>query len=418
MKLRVFFLFLSCTLALASFSQPLKRVRPEKVGLDSRQLRYADEAIENHIRQGEIPGAVLAVVRHGKMAYLKAYGNRQVYPDTLPMTTDVIFDMASCSKSMSTAVSAMILLERGKVRLYDPVSRFIPGFEGWKSEDGKESRDINVMHLLTHSSGLRPYLGVAAVAKEYGSPCPSGVMDYISHMRRDFKPGTDFQYSCLNFVTLQNIIQKVSGQSLRDFAQENIFRPLGMRHTDYLPCAPDADGKWQNTSLPVWAEEGKDWKELVAPETVIGPESVDKGMVHDPLARLLNGGISGNAGIFTTADDVAILCAALQNGGEWNGHRILHPQTVKKMRTVPEEVSSLGRALGWDSYSDYSGNKGDLFSPDVICHTGFTGTSIVIDFGTDTSVILLINAVHPDEGHSVGRMRAAVSSIVAASIIE
>lgn len=413
---RIFLLSLATLFAMVSFAQPLKKVRPEKVGLDSRQLRYADEAIENYIHQGEIPGAVLAVVRHGKMAYLKAYGNRQVYPDTLPMTTNTIFDMASCSKSMSTAISTMILIERGRIRLIDPVSRYIPGFEGWKSEDGKESRDINIMHLLTHCSGLHPYLGVASVAKEYGSPNPAGLMEYISHMKRDFKPTTDFQYSCLNFVTLQNIIQNVSGQSLRDFAQENIFRPLGMHHTDYLPCAPDASGKWQNTSLPVWAEEGKDWKEFVAPETCIGPESVDKGMVHDPLARLLNGGISGNAGIFTTADDIAVLCAALQNGGEWNGHRILAPQTVKTMRTVPDEVSSLGRALGWDSYSDYSGNKGDLFSPSTYCHTGFTGTSIVIDPETDTSVILLINAVHPDEGHAVSRLRSAVSNAVAASI--
>jgi CubicO group peptidase (beta-lactamase class C family) len=161
-----------------------------------------------------------------------------------------------------------------------------------------------------------------------------------------------------------------------------------------------------------------EWKSIIAPTERQADGSVLRGVVHDPLARVINGGISGNAGLFSSAEDLAVLCAALQNGGGWNGARILSPATVKAMRTVPENVKEFGRTLGWDCYSAYSSNKGDLFSEQAYGHTGFTGTSIVIDPVTDTSVILLINAVHPNEGHGVIRLRSIIANIVAASIIK
>lgn len=414
--------FILALLPLLVCAQPLQRVKPEKVGMSSRQLRYADEAINNAIDNGEIPGAVLAVVRHGKMAYLKAYGNKQVYPTKEPMTTETVFDMASCSKTISTATCAMILVERGQLRLLDAVNRYIPDFEDWKSSDGKESQTIRVADLLTHSSGLPAYAPIDEVRKRYGSPSPQGLMDYICHVEREFQPKTDFCYSCLNFITLQHIIETVTHQSLRDFARQNIFDVLGMDYTDYLPCAPDADGKWQNTSEAHWAQSmpsGTEWRSIVAPTTKEPDGSVLVAQVHDPLAHFMNGGISGNAGVFSRADDIALFCAALQNGGEWRGHRILSPAGVNTLHRVPRDVAHLGRTLGWDRYSDYSSNKGDLFDDnDIICHTGFTGTNLVIDSNTDTSIILLINSVHPEEGHSVVRLRSLVSNVVAASIMK
>lgn len=413
-------------------AQPLQRVAPEQVGMDSRQLMYADEAIEKAIANKDIPGAVLAVVRHGKMAYLKAYGNKRVYPNTEPMTTGTIFDMASCSKSMSTAVCAMILAERGKIRMLDPVSLYIPGFKNWESEDGKEQKTIRIADLMTHTSGLPPYAPVAELEKKYGSPNPDGLMEYIATCKRDFKPQTDFQYSCLNFITLQHIIETVSGQSLRDFARENIFDVLGMSHTDYLPCHRDKEGKWI-TIVDEKTRRQKD-KETrpqggnsqfsifnsqltnIAPTEKQPDGQVLCGQVHDPLARVMNGGISGNAGVFSCADDIALLCAALQNGGEWNGRRILSPLGVQAMRTVPRATAGLGRTLGWDCFTAYASNNGDLFGPNTYSHTGYTGTSIVIDPDNDTSVILLINAVHPEDGHSVVRLRSLVANAVAASI--
>lgn len=394
--------------SLQAVAQPLPRVAPEQVGMDSHRLLHADEAIQKAILNKEIPGAVLAVVRHGKMAYLKAYGNRRIYPNIEPMEINTVFDMASCSKPMSTAVSAMILIERGQLRLLDRVNLYLPDFREWQGENG-EKQDIRIVDLMTHTSGLPPYAPVAELQKEYSSPNPEGLMKYISTCKRDFKPQTNFQYSCLNYITLQHVIEVITGQNLRDFAKENIFNVLGMQHTDYLPTVQQKDGKWINTvDYP--------WMDLIAPTEKQKDGSVLCGQVHDPLARILNGGISGNAGVFSDANDIAVLAAALLNGGEYNGRRILSPLGVKTMRTVPREVAGLGRTPGWDVFSAYASNHGDLFGPNTFGHTGYTGTSILIDPDNDTAVILLINAVHPEDGHSVVRLRSLVANAVAASI--
>ena len=145
-------LTLMLTLSPSVFGQHLEHVAPEQVGLDSKHLMYADEAINAEIAKKEIPGAVLAIVRHGKMAYLKAYGNKQVYPSKLPMTTNTIFDLASCSKPTGAGISILILAERGKLRLKDPVNRYIPNFENWKGNNGNDETTIRIEDLLTHTS--------------------------------------------------------------------------------------------------------------------------------------------------------------------------------------------------------------------------------------------------------------------------
>jgi len=378
--------FIGCFFSLSVLAQPLERVIPEQIGIDSRRLHYADEIILQAIENSEIPGAVLAVVHKGKMAYLKAYGNKQVYPDTIPMDVNTVFDMASVSKSMSTAISTMILVERGQLRLLDRVDRYIPGFQG----------NINVLNLLTHTSGLPPYANVDSLQKKYGSPNPDGLIEYIATDRRDFEPGTDFQYSCLNFITLQRIIETVSGKNLRDFAKENIFDVLEMTHTDYNPTGETL--------------------ERVAPTEKQNDGSVLRGVVHDPLARIMNGGISGNAGVFSDASDLAILAVALLNNGEYNGHRILSPQGVKTMITVPYKLQTFGRTPGWDSSSGYATNQGDLLNASTYGHTGYTGTSVVIDPDNDLAIILLTNRAHPDDKGEVVRLRALVSNAVTASI--
>ena len=402
--------------ASAAPAQQLPRVAPEQVGMDSRHLQYADQAIRRAIHDDGIPGAVLAVVRHGKMAYLKAYGNRSIYPDTVPMTTNAVFDMASCSKAMSTAISTLILAERGQLRLLDAVSLHLPGFRDWTDPATGRSRTIRLADLLTHTSGLPPYAPVDRLVEASGMLRPDVLLQYIDTCRRDFAPQTDFQYSCLNYIALQHVIEAVSGQSLRDFARQNIFDVLGMDHTDYLPCRTDKHGRWVNVSDAHWAAKGEDWHAMIAPTEVQPNGQVLCGQVHDPLARIMNGGVSGNAGVFSTAGDIAILCAALQNGGQWQGRRILSPQAVRAMRTVPRATAALGRTLGWDCFTAYASNNGDFFSPQTYGHTGYTGTSIVIDPVTDTSVILLINAVHPRDEHSVVRLRSLVANAVAASI--
>lgn len=378
----------------------LRVVSPRKVHLSEDKLAKADSAILDAISRKEIPGAVLGIVRHGCMAYKKAYGCRQVYPTIEPMTTETIFDMASCSKSMSTAISVMQLCENGMLRLTDPVANYIPDFCNWKDGEGNTAT-IRIQHLLTHTSGLPAYASVESLKKKYGAPNPEGLLEHICQVKRQFKPGTDFQYSCLNYIVLQNIIQKCTGQSLRDYAREHIFLPLGMHHTFYLPIGEDYS-RWTN---------------LIAPTTRQDDGSVLRGQVHDPLARIMNGGISGNAGVFSTVDDIALLCATLQNGGRWKGTRILSEQTVHTMRTVPEWAKEFGRTYGWDVSSPYASCNGELLSSETYGHTGYTGTSIVIDPVNDISIILLVNAVHPIDGPSrMVRLRSLISNIVASAL--
>ena len=379
------FILFGCLISLQMMGQPLERVLPEQVGMDSHRLHYADEAILQSIANKEIPGAVLAVVHKGKMAYLKAYGNKQVYPSVLPMEVNTVFDMASVSKSMSTAISTMILVERGQLLLTDKVSMYITEFQG----------NIQVMDLLTHTSGLPSSVSVDSLTRRYGTPNPDSLMNYISTCSRYFDPEKGFLYSCLNYITLQRIIETVSGQSLKDFAKTNIFDVLGMKHTCYQP-------------------EGETL-ERTAPTEKQPDGSVLLGVVHDPLARVVNGGNSGNAGVFSDADDLAILAMALLNGGIYNGRSILSPQGIKVMTTVPESVKQFGRSPGWDLSSDYALNQGDLLSPNTYGHTGYTGTSFVIDPDNDIAIILLTNSVHPEIVDGVHRIRAVVTNIVAAS---
>jgi CubicO group peptidase (beta-lactamase class C family)/lysophospholipase L1-like esterase len=378
-----------------SHAQPLPRVAPELLGMDSRRLAYADEVILKAVEDKEIPGAVLAVVYKGKLAYLKAYGNKQVYPKTVPMDVNTVFDMASVSKSMSTAISTMILIERGQIRMFDPVKNFIPEFKGWENENGRQV-NIRIVDLLTHTSGLPPYAQVKELEEKYGSPNPDGLIEYIATCKRDFKPQTGFQYSCLNYITLQRIIETVSGKSLKVFAQENIFDVLGMTHTAYQPTGETLA--------------------RVAPTEKQGDGSVLTGVVHDPLARVMNGGVSGNAGVFSDANDLAILTAALLNNGEYNGKRILSPLGVRTMRTIPRGLEAFGRTPGWDIYSPYASNCGDLLGPNTYGHTGYTGTSLVIDPDNELAVILLTNCVHPSDNGSAVRLRSLVANAVAASL--
>ncbi|MEG0891096.1 MAG: serine hydrolase [Bacteroidales bacterium] len=381
-------------------AQSIERVSPKDAGMDPVRLTRVDDIINNSIKKGEIPGAVLAVVRDGKLAYIKAYGNKSVYPKVEPMTENTIFDLASCSKVVGTTMSMMRLLEQGYYRLTDKVEMYIPGFRPYIDTATGEKIDIRIIDLLTHSSGLPPYVAPQEVIKKCGKANPDSLMSYICTMKRDFKPTTRFQYSCLNFITLQNILQRITGEKLCDFAQKNVFDVLGMKHTTYLPIN-------HPNLMP-----------LVAPTEKQPNGKVLLGEVHDPLARVMNYGNSGNAGVFSNAEDLSILAAALMNGGEYMGTRVLGELTVKTMITVPKEVKSLGRSLGWDNYSPYASNNGNLFNPTkTFGHTGYTGTSIIIDPISKTAVILLAHRVHPADKGSVVRLRALVANAVAGAII-
>lgn len=388
-------------MAVAVEARGLKRVSPGAAGMDGARLEMADSIICASIADGAIPGAVLAVVRGDKLVYLKAYGNKQVVPDTVAMTTGTVFDLASVSKCVGTTMAVMQLVEQGKIRLTDPVSLYIPGFKPWKDEATGRKREIRIVDFLSHSAGLPPSISVSKYLAKYGPASPEALIRHIAEDEpRRFEPTTDYLYSCLNFITLQHVVENVTGQRLCDYVQENVFDRLGLEHSCYNP-------KERPEILP-----------LVAPTEVGKDGNVLLGEVHDPTARLVNCGNSGNAGVFSNAEDLAVIAAALMNGGAIDGKRLLSPRTVETMVSVPEDnAPHIGRALGWDNCSSSATLRGDLFSRTrTICHTGYTGTSMVIDLDAKCAVILLAHRVHPVDKGGIAALRAKVANIVAASI--
>lgn len=377
--------------------------------MNGQRLELIDSVINDAISQKLMPGAVVSVVRDDRVVYLKAFGNRQVVPDTVKMTTETMFDMASVSKCVGTTLSFMQLIEKGLVRLSDRVDRYIPGFKNWTDPETGEEDEITVQDLLTHSSGLIPYIGEREYRNRFEVNQPDSLMWYIAtQLPRRFKPGTRQMYSCLNFITLQNILQNVTGERLCDYAQKNVFDALELKHTTYFPLfgEPQSNPNAEELAkLCAATEVQADGKPLIA-------------QVHDPIARLGNAGNSGNAGVFSNAMDLSVIAAALMNGGAIHGKRILGKETVRKMFEIPfDNDPAVARALGWDTYEMYPGTSGDILERQhTVGHTGYTGTSIIIDPDTKTAIIILTNRVHPTDDGNLGRVRATIANIVASSI--
>jgi CubicO group peptidase (beta-lactamase class C family) len=379
------------------FGQSVPPARPEDVGMSSPRLAELDRIIGEAIQRKDFPGAVLLVTRKGKTVYRKAFGESQWVPSRESMTVGMIFDLASVTKPVATATSVMILVERGRIRLWDQVKEFVPDFVPFIEDSGRPAENARLYHLLTHTSGLPPYTDPQEIAQRFGNPCSTDdlVNKVIARIPKEAAPGQRFTYSCLNYITLAYIVKKVTGQTIAQFAAGNIFSPLGMSRTFYNPPAE---------FLP-----------LCVPTQVIDGRPL-RGVVHDPLARL-QGGVSGNAGLFSTADDLAVFAQMMLGRGEWNGVRILSPLAVERMTEIFPKTEASGRGLGWDLTSDYGTVRGDLFEYGSYGHSGYTGTSIWIDPETQTAVVFLTNRVHPDDTGKIISLRSEVSNVVAASIL-
>src|SRR5947209_3982151 len=250
----------------------LPAAAPSAVGMSAVQLAHIREAVETEIARKQLPGAVVLVGRQGKVVWRRAYGHRALEPQTESMTVDTIFDLASLTKVVATATSVMILVERGQVRLGDPVARYIPEF----AEMGK--RNITVEQLMTHRSGLMPDNDIKDYEQGAGK-----AFENIWHLAPIAEAGSRFIYSDVNYIVLAELARRVAGKPLDEFASENIFRPLGMKDTSFRPAAA--------------------LRPRIAP-TEKREEHWMRGEVHDPRAYLL-GGVAGHAGLFSTADDLA-----------------------------------------------------------------------------------------------------------------
>jgi CubicO group peptidase (beta-lactamase class C family) len=388
-------LFLAVIVLWGCAQSPSKISKPEEVGLSGKQLRLLDGIINQAVARKDFPGAVVLIGRKGKTVFRKAYGDSQWVPERKPMDEEMIFDLASITKPVAAATSFMVLVDEGKISLDEKVKDYVPGFAAYVDPSGSPGEDARIWHLLTHTSGLPPYIDASAVEAELGRPCSTAALvRTIAGLPKTDPPGTAFHYSCLGYITLAYILNMVSGQDIAAFSQERIFRPLGMKHTFFTPSE-----KLRNRCVPT---------EVINEKPLIG-------VVHDPLARL-QGGISGNAGLFSTADDLAIFARMMLQKGSFKGVRILSPLAVERMTTVWPKAPFAGRGLGWDLDSPYSTNGGDLFGPKAYGHTGYTGTSIWIDPDTETYIIFLTNRVHPGDKGAIIALRSRVANVVAAAI--
>ncbi len=359
-----------------------------------------DAEIESEIGRNRLPGAVVLVGRKGQIVWRKAYGARVVEPVREPMTLDTIFDVASLTKVVATATSIMILVERGKVRLNDPLTHYIPELKG----EGRES--VTIASLLTHRAGYAPDFDL----KERWTGYDEAIKRLIKEPLRN-PTGSRFVYSDIGYIALGEVVRRAGGMPLDQFAQQNIFRPLGMKDTTFRPAT-----RLRDRIAPTEKRKGQLSYLGDKPEPASDLEKWLRGEVHDPTSYRMEG-VAGHAGLFSTVDDLAKYAQMILNGGSFAGRRILSPLTVAEM-TRPRLVSENGwtRGLGWDINSSFSTNRGDLFPLGSFGHTGFTGTSIWIDPATGMFVIFLSNRVHPDGKGDVGPLRGKVASIAASAL--
>ena len=371
--------------------------------------------VEAAIARHDLPGAVVLVGRGDAVAYHRAFGQRAVAPTAEAMTEDTIFDLASLTKVVATTTSVMKLMEEGRIRLNDPVATFIPAFGKY----GKSG--ITVRQLLTHTSGLRPDLELEV---EF-----SGAEEAIRRAVEEvptFPPGERFIYSDINFFLLGDIVRRVSGERLDRYAKTQIFDPLGMKDTGFLPaealrariaptercrtlawpCGPSTS---PGTALSGTAAASKG-----------GASELPflRGVVHDPTARRMDG-VAGHAGLFSTAADLSRFCRMLLGGGRLDSVRVLSAATVGRMigPSTPAGMRDV-RGLGWDVDSAFSSNRGELFPIGSFGHTGFTGTSLWIDPASGSYVVFLSNRVHPDGKGDVNALRGRVATVAAAALLQ
>jgi uncharacterized protein YbbC (DUF1343 family) len=341
-----------------------------------------DAAILAAIDAGKMPGCVLVVGRHDEVLLRKAYGSKALVPLRAPMTLDTVFDLASLTKPLATSTSIMILAERGKIDIHAPASRYVPELARLPA--------FTVEQLLTHTSGLP----AATPISDYAL---STLDDHSATMRKlgeslegklKAQPGERFLYSDVGFIVLEEIVRRRAGRSLATFAKEEVFMPLGMVDTGYLP--------------------GPELRERAAP-TEQRDGHFMQGDVHDPRAWAM-GGVAGHAGLFSTADDLALFARAMLGHGALDGKRIVGEKTFDDW-TARRDTSSGGRALGWDKDSRFATHRSTLLSPRAFGHGGFTGTVMWIDPGKDLYVVFLSNRVHPDGKGAVNPLVAEVATL-------
>jgi CubicO group peptidase (beta-lactamase class C family) len=350
--------------------------------------KTVDSILQSAVDSKLIPGAVIQIRKGNKNIYRKAFGfaernddQNQPLVHPVPMTTDVLFDLASLTKVAGTATSIMLLVDRGLINVDDPVGKYIPAF------DTGNKKQITIRHLLTHTAGLITWYPLF-----YRANNKEEVYKLINELPLAFPVGTSRHYSDLGFILLGEIIEKVSGMPLDQFDQKNIFIPLGMHHTTYNPLAngfakfaatshgnPYETRMVHDTSLgyvfkEIDPDQWKDWRTYTL-----------RGEVNDGNAWYALKGVSGHAGLFSTIDDLQKLVDMLMNHGKVKGKQFISEKTIRLFLTQDDFKNGLGWMMDPGDSFMKNGPEG------TFGHTGFTGTSIAVVPSLNISVILLIN---------------------------
>ena len=375
---RLLLIALFCQVAAACGAPPATSGPATQPPSTSQAAQEISRIVNEEIAAGHLVGGVVVLGIEGRVVLRQAYGQRSVMPDVKPATLDTIYDAASLTKVMATAVAVMQLSERGQIDLDRPVAAYWPAF----GANGKDA--ITVRQVMTH------YAGLPAGLSTRGWSDTQGALDAVTALKPIAPAGSRFHYSDVDFIVLGELVRRVSGQPLDQYAAKNIFQPLGMRDTTFLPSPA--------------------LKDRIAPADLEGGD-LRWGEVQDPIAYRM-GGVAGHAGVFTTADDLTKFAEMMLAGG----NNVLKPASVTIM-TTPQSPpgGSAVRGLGWDIDSPYAVWFAPFFSTRSYGHTGYTGTAIWIDPETRTFLIVLTNRLHPDGKGNILQMLRRIAEVAGAA---
>lgn len=437
--------------------------------------KLIDDAIAAH----KLPGAVVVVGHGGRVVFHQAYGVRKLADEpgldgspapAEPMTEDTIFDLASLTKILATATAVMQLYEQDKVRFDDPVQQYLPDFN---TANDPQRAKVTVRMLLTHTSGETGDVDLK-------DPWGLNAADKTEGVRRalttplESRPGEGFRYSDINFVLLGALIENVTGEPEDVYVQQHVFAPLGMKDTRYLPlakaCGPHmirgaaiawdpaaearacSDGTWNAGLLPRIAPTARDEEGRADPGNNPDLDYLLRGTVQDTTARRM-GGVAGHAGVFSTARDVSIFAQALLDRLAGRASELPLARTTLELMTTPQQPGHTAgqveaandaarqavaqrpnttdpllaphypaikgqnlRGFGWDIDTGQSTTRGMVFPIGSFGHTGFTGTSLWIDPGSDTYVVLLSNSIHTRGSPPMSNLRGEVATTTARAL--
>lgn len=365
-------------------------------------------------REDAYPGAVVAVARGGRLIVKEAVGYAAIAPAPVPMQWEHVFDAASLTKVVATATAILILIERGLLRLEDRLARFFA-----ETRDRPLGR-VTIRHLLTHTSGLPGWIPLYEVL-----PCHRGTVEAIAAFPPGAPPGERVEYSCVGYILLGCLVEKLAGLNLAGFVSREIAAPLGLDDTRYLPVDRPLPAEIETRLVPTEARAGSDrGLGLMGAVRRKGiwpgewearhPGGVARGIVHDENAAFL-GGVAGNAGLFTTAGDLLAFGQMWLDGGIYGGKRLLGPDTVAGATRNCTPGLGGNQGLGWQLPSPGS-FFGSLASPTCFGHTGFTGTALWVDPQHQLVAVLLTNRLQfgRDNERLHGIRRQFIDSLLAA----